>query len=109
MALLKVIQNVLGRKQEVYVPTQKQVEIDFGLAAVRDKTFTVVDADVVATSLVMAQQSAKAATGKSQDENERESILFKCVAQTGQFTMYAQVLNNSAVNGKFIVTYLIQS
>ena len=92
---------------ETIVTTVKEVEIDFGIPVTRNKTFTIVDADVTPTSLLLANQSAKAATGKPQDENEAESILFKAVAGSGQFTLYAQVLNNSLVSGKFNVTYMI--
>jgi hypothetical protein len=103
----KVVSIQGNELQEVTVATLKEVEVDFGIPVVRNKTFTIVDADVTPSSLILANQSAKAATGKTQDENEAESILFKAVAGTGQFTLYAQVLNNSLVSGKFNVTYLI--
>ncbi|MEF3088086.1 hypothetical protein, partial [Bacillus altitudinis] len=65
----KVISIEGNELVEVRVPVLKTVEIDFGLSAVRDKTFTITDADVTPDSLIMANHSAKASTGKSQDEN----------------------------------------
>lgn len=91
---------------EVRVPTLKTVEIDFGLSAVRDKTFTVTDADVTLASLIMANHSAAAATGKSQDENEMDSLILKAVSGTGQFTLYATA-NPTLVAGAFNITYLV--
>lgn len=92
---------------ETTVATLKEVEIDFGLSSVRSKTFVITDADVTPSSLIMANHSAKAATGKSQDENEMDSILFKAVAGSGEFTLYAHVAEATVVSGKFRVTYII--
>ena len=85
----KVISIEGNELVEVRVPVLKTVEIDFGLSAVRDKTFTITDADVTPDSLIMANHSAKASTGKSQDENEMDSLILKAVSGTGQFTLYA--------------------
>lgn len=92
--------------EEVRVPTLKTVEIDFGLSAVRDKTFTITDADVTVSSFVIANHSAAAATGKSQDENEMDTLILKAVSGNGQFTLYATA-NPTLVAGKFNITYLV--
>jgi len=55
----KVISIVGNELVEVRVPVLKTVEIDFGLSAVRDKTFMITDADVTPDSLVMANTVRK--------------------------------------------------
>lgn len=102
----KVISIEGNELVEVRVPVLKTVEIDFGLSAVRDKTFTITDADVTPDSLIMANHSAKASTGKSQDENEMDSLILKVVSGTGQFTLYATA-NPTLVAGTFNITYLV--
>ena len=102
----KVISIEGNELVEVRVPVLKTVEIDFGLSAVRDKTFTITDADVTPDSLIMANHSAKASTGKSQDENEMDSLILKAVSGTGQFTLYATA-NPTLVAGTFNITCLV--
>jgi hypothetical protein len=85
---------------------QKEVEIDFGTHSLSEKVFTIVDADVQTTSLISAFQSAKAATGKDQDENEMDKLLLCAVAGNGSFTLYAQCFPN-VVEGKFKINYLV--
>jgi hypothetical protein len=81
-------------------------EIDFGATPAREKTFTVTDANVKATHQIVATHSAAAATGRVQDENELDSLLCKCVAGNGQFTMYVVSLCGPVI-GKYKVNYLI--
>ena len=108
MAMNKAISIDDGTQQllEVRVPTLKTVEIDFGLSSRRDKTFTITDADVTTTSIVVANHSAAAATGRSQDENEMDTLLLRTVSGTGQFTLYATAYP-TLVAGKFNITYLV--
>ena len=106
MALLKVIQNVLGRKQEVYVPTQKQVEIDFGSVAVEEKVFIITDADVQSGMKITATHSADAATDKEQDENEMDKLVIAATANNGSITMYVSAIPN-CVSGAFKINYIV--
>ena len=98
-----------GRELTATITTtsiQKEIEIDFGEHSLAEKVFTIVDADVQTTSLVSAFQSAKAATGKEQDENEMDKLLLCAVAGDGSFTLYAQCFPN-VVEGKFKINYLV--
>lgn len=81
-------------------------EVDFGAVPTRYGTFTIVDATVVAGTRVMIVQSAEAATGKSQDENECDPLLCRAVAGSGSFTVYVTALEGP-VTGKFRLSYLV--
>ena len=82
-----------------------EIEIDFGSLACRSKSFTITDETVTSDSKIIAVQSAKAATGRSEDENEMDYIRFSCSPGTGQFTLYA--FADTVVSGKFIVNYTV--
>jgi hypothetical protein len=82
------------------------VGVDFGVTPTRSATFTVVDSSVSAASQIMAVQSADAPTGKSQDENEMDDLIFRCVAGAGQFTVYADALEGPVV-GNYKMTYTV--
>ena len=84
----------------------KSVEIDFGGTATRSKTFTITDAEVTTASLILIGHSAKAATGRSQDENEMDTLLLRAAPGTGEFTLYADAFPNF-VSGKVRVNYLL--
>lgn len=83
-----------------------QVEIDFGPMAVRSKTFTVTDALVTPSTQIIASQAGDAPTGKTADDNEMDSILFRAVPGSGQFTLYATVIEGIKVNGFYRCNYL---
>lgn len=84
----------------------KSVEIDFGSAAVKSKTFTITDVDVTISTLILIGHSAKAATGRSQDENEMDTLLLRAAPGSGEFTLYADGFPNF-VSGKYRVNYLL--
>lgn len=83
-----------------------EIEIDFGSSAVRSKSFSVADAGVTAASKIVPQQSGKAATGRTADENEMDLLHLRAVPGAGAFTLYAACLTGR-VNGKFKVSYII--
>ncbi len=84
----------------------KEVEIDFGPTATRQKTFTVIDVDVSGTSIILVGHSAKAATGRAQDENEMDTLLCRAAPGAGSFTLYVTAFPNH-VSGKFRVAYTL--
>lgn len=84
----------------------KEVEIDLGASAVKDKKFTITDAEVSTTSLIMIGHSAKAATGRQQDENEMDALFCRAAPGTGEFTLYVTVLTGRA-SGKYRINYLL--
>jgi hypothetical protein len=77
---------------------QKQVEISFNPLGTRSQVFTIVDADVTPTSRLTAVQSGDAPTGRAQDENEMDALHLRCVAGSGQFTLYADTLFGPVAN-----------
>lgn len=107
MALDKAVSLTGDGQQESFVATMRSAEIDFGPASRRDATFTVGDADVTPTTLVMVNHSAAAATGRAQDENEMDTLLLRAVAGVGQFTLYATAFP-TLVSGKFRINYLLR-
>jgi hypothetical protein len=84
----------------------KEVEIDFGSTATRQKTFTITDLDVSGTSIILIGHSAKAATGRAQDENEMDTLLCRAAPGAGEFTLYITAFPN-LVSGKFRVAYTL--
>lgn len=90
---------------------EKETEIDFGATGAWSKAFTVTDADVLGTSKIWALHSAKAATGRSQDENEMDVLVIRAApkdAQAGTVQLYVDSLTGP-VSGKFWVTYHVLS
>lgn len=86
----------------------KQVEVDFGLVAVSEQSFTITDALAVAGVKGQAWQSYDAATNKQADENEMDSIRFvagQCAA--GAFKIYANVIQGFFVRGVYKINYLL--
>lgn len=85
----------------------KETEIDFGTAlAQTEKVFTITDADVSASSQLIASLSYQAPTSKDQDEVEMDDFSIRCMPGTGQFDMFVNSLNG-AVHDKFKVNYLV--
>lgn len=82
-----------------------EVEVDFGTAPTRSKSFTITDGSITAAQQIQVNQSLAAATGRSQDENEMDTLLPRAVAGTGQFTMFVTALEGPVV-GKFKFNYL---
>jgi len=80
-----------------------EVEIDF-LTRSRTQKFTIIDATVVATSRIIANQSGVAATGRQSDENEMDALLISCVPGAGQFDVYINALMGP-VFGKYKFNY----
>lgn len=85
----------------------KQVEIDFGSELYqKQKMFVIMDGDVVAGDIIIAQLAYDAPPGKDVEELWLEDIIFKCGAFDGGFNMLATSLIGS-VTDKFLVNYYI--
>jgi hypothetical protein len=96
--------NAINWTDIVGTPKIKQTEIDFGTTPVMEKDFTIVDAEIVATTNIMAQLAYVAPTGKSLDELEFDSFDFRCVAGVGSFTIHAMSLEG-LVADKYFINY----
>ena len=84
-----------------------QIELDFGTTVNQTaKTFTIADAKVSATSLIVMVQALDAPTGKDQDENEMDAFNIRCVAAAGSFDAYVESLCG-AVRDNFKFNYII--
>ncbi|MBA3758925.1 MAG: hypothetical protein H0X07_00160 [Gemmatimonadales bacterium] len=84
-----------------------QVEVDWGEAPARCKTFTVTDATVSVSSQIIINQSGEAPTGRQADENEMEAIICRAVPGAGQFTVYADAMDRQLVRGLYKLNYLV--
>lgn len=94
------------RNAQIKSTNTKQVEIDFGPIPVAEGSFTVADADVLATSLITGQIAYTAPTGKDLDEIEMDVIDLVFGASVGQITIYAHG-RDGYVADKFKVNYNI--
>lgn len=81
-------------------------EIDFGVVPTISMTFTIIDAGVSGTSIIVVCQSGAAATSRSADENEMDPIVFSAIPGTGQFILIATALNGP-VTGKYKANYAV--
>lgn len=79
-------------------------EIDFGSTGITEYTFTVTDADVEATDVVVPRLMYSAPTGKDLDELEFDDFDLMAIAGTGEFTLYARS-KYGPVSGKFKIAY----
>lgn len=82
----------------------KQTEIDFGTTPVDEATFTITDTEVTTASDIIAQVAYVAPTGKELDELEFDTLDFRAVAGTGQFTLHVSS-KEGYVADKFKVNY----
>src|SRR5688500_15491937 len=84
----------------------KETEVDFGTAAVSEATFTITDADVSATSQILAGLAGIAPTGKEIEEVYlEEPFKIICAPAAGTFDMTVQPFGD--VSDKFKIWYLV--
>lgn len=84
----------------------KQVEVNFGNMPSADKSFTVTDADVTASSIIIGWLAYAAPTNKDLDELDMDLIDLKFMPGDGQFTVWATP-KDGYVADKFKINYLI--
>jgi hypothetical protein len=82
----------------------KQIEVDFGTRPTNYKTFTIVDIDVGPGSKLFPTQAGNAPTGRHEDENEMDPIIFNAAPKTGSFILRATTIDGPVV-GKYKVNY----
>jgi hypothetical protein len=82
-----------------------ETEIDFGTTPVPEASFTITDAGISTSSLIIAMMSYEAPTGKEQDELEMDSLILRAVAGTGEFTLYVTSADGSYLADKFKINY----
>ena len=85
----------------------KQTEINWGDGNFQtEKTFTITDADVSATSQILASIANEAVSGKDADENEVDSFVLIAKPAAGTFDLFIKSLEGS-VYGGYLVNYLV--
>ena len=85
--------------------TFSQTEIDFGSVGTKSGKFVVTNASVSLTSKILANQAATAATGRSEDENEMDALVCRCVPAAGSFTVYIDSVTGY-ISGKYKINYI---
>lgn len=89
----------------------KEIEVDVGYSVVNKNviTMTVVDADILSTSKVVAVQAGVAATGKSADENELDHFIVNACPSTtgGSMILNVVALEGTTLSGKYKIHYVI--
>ena len=114
MALKKPIALYSGKLKELQAgdtiagagTSTGSVEVSFGTYPTVSQKVTITDARISPTSIILATQSGKAATGKQADENEMDGMMLSCLSGTGTF----QLNMNCApyrVAGNFFINYSI--
>ena len=83
-----------------------ETEIDFGTTNLTQKTFTITDAGVSATSKIVISISGNAATGRNADEIEMEVFYYYATPGTGTFNLFVKSLEGPVVGTyKLFYTY----
>jgi hypothetical protein len=86
--------------------TVTETEVDFGTNPVVEKTFTIVDALVSATSKIMVTESGSIATGRiAGGDSLWDSIVYSCVPASGSFTLYARASGSVVGYRKLFYTF----
>lgn len=83
-----------------------QTEIDFGATPISEASFTITDANVTASSKIVAMVAYVAPTGKDLDEIECDELDIKCGNGSGTFPMYVKGMEGY-VHDKFKINYII--
>lgn len=82
-----------------------ETEVDFGVTPVSEANFTITDAGIDATKIVVAVVSYAAPTGKDQDELEMDDFVLRAVAGAGNFALYMRSVDGSYLADKFKINY----
>jgi hypothetical protein len=82
----------------------KQTEIDLGSTPVYEATFTITDANITTSSVIVGYIAYVAPTGKDIDELEFDNFDLRFAPAAGSCTLYARSLEG-LVEGKFKVNY----
>lgn len=85
----------------------KSTEVDFGTTPLSNSSFTITDAEVTASSQIIAQVAYEAPTSKDVDEIEMDNLQIRCQAGAGQFIMFIETADGSYLADKFKISYLI--
>jgi hypothetical protein len=84
-----------------------ETEVNFGASPIVTKKFTITDAGVSGTSVIVAAMSATAPTGKTVDDNELDPVHFQAgVPGAGSFTLIGTALAGPIV-GNVKVSYVV--
>lgn len=97
----------INGSNQLHVIDVFQTEVDFGALPVYTGTFTVTDANVSATSQIIAQMAYEAATDKDLDETEMDYLDIRCAPGVGQFTMFIDSRDSSYLHDKFKINYTV--
>ena len=85
--------------------TLTEVEIDFGITPVNNKTFTITDVAVTNTKKIIIFPSPSNATGQVGNDWEVDGATFSAKANTGNMTLYVNA--PFSMNGKRKIYYQI--
>lgn len=84
----------------------KAIEVDFGSSGVSSKTFTITDAEVLATFNVIAMPSGKTATDRVGNDSEWDTVQCATRSAAGTFDLTIHVLTGH-IRGKRTIVYQI--
>jgi len=76
--------------------SSQEIEVDFGIQPVNNKTFTITDTSIINTNKIIFSPSPNNATGQIGNDWEVDSAIFSAKANTGNITLY--------VNSPFVIS-----
>lgn len=85
--------------------TLTEVEIDFGIKPINNKTFTITDTSVSSANKIIVYPSPNTATGQQGNDWEVDGATFSAKANTGSITLYVNA--PFSINGKRKIYYQI--
>lgn len=100
--------NAVYDKLQTMTPVYATTEVDFGSTPVASGTFTITNASVTTSSVIVATLQYAAPTGKDLDEIEMDNLIIKCGNGSGQFDMYIETADGSYLHDKFKINYIVQ-
>lgn len=81
--------GVAGNPTITASPLWTETEIDFGSVPVKDKTFTITDANVTSSSKIIVNPSGNVATGRVGNDLEWDNLILGALGGTGSFVLTA--------------------
>ncbi len=83
-----------------------ETEVDFGTTPVVEKTFTITDASITATSKIIVTESGSIGTARiAPGDSLWDTITYACIPATGSFTLFARASGSVVGYRKLFYSY----
>ena len=89
-----------------FIPPSTIVEVDFGSIPAHEKTFNIVDLNIVDTDFINARIEPIASTDKSKDDVEMETFFILSTPKNGSLDILVRSLDGRVI-GKYKLRYFV--